>query len=88
MRCFAIAPEPDWTNRLEVLTVEETRAFTAPTVGDRVTLVPRVGKKRTGVISAIAEDTVTVDGKRKADSRRSEPRCGGSVSRRSPASQG
>jgi hypothetical protein len=42
---------------------EESSAFTGPAVGDRFTLVPRVGKKHSGVITAITEDTVTMDGK-------------------------
>lgn len=60
---WGIEPEPDWTNRFVMLKSELAQSFTAPKVGERVTLIRRVGGPYTGQINAITRDTITVDGK-------------------------
>lgn len=58
----AIEPEPDWSQRFETVKAEELSRVATPKVGDRITVVRRIGGELTGQISAITSETITIGG--------------------------
>ncbi len=56
--------EPDWTNRFLALKAEIASSFVPPQVGDRITIIRRIGGPYTGRVDALSSDSVIVDGKK------------------------
>lgn len=60
----SIEPEPNWQNRLLELKKAEVAKFKTPKVGDTITVERRIGPSITGKITAIGQDSVTLDGRK------------------------
>jgi hypothetical protein len=60
MSVFAIEPEPNWTNRYEEIKTIENGRFSAPQIGESITVIRRVGGEYSGQVAAITKETITV----------------------------
>ncbi len=60
MSVFAIESEPNWTNRYEEIKAIEISMFSAPKIGESITVIRRVGGEYSGQVVAITKETITV----------------------------
>ncbi|OQB35936.1 MAG: hypothetical protein BWY06_02988 [Candidatus Latescibacteria bacterium ADurb.Bin168] len=60
---YAIEPEPNWTNRYRDVRQEVLGSFTPLTVGQKITIVRRIGGELTDRIEALSSNTVRIAGK-------------------------
>ncbi len=56
------AEQQRWIARAKQLLTETMARFVAPTNGTPITITPRIGRTKTGVITALTRDSVTIDG--------------------------